>query len=283
MHTIPDALELIGDEPVGIMLDVWHVSDPDAIEPYVDRIAGVHVSDRREPTRSHFDRVLPATASSTSPRSSARSRRAATTAGTTSRSSPTTACSATRSPTRSGTSTRPSSRGVRGRASSGCGRSVSRRYDAVAIGSGINSLVAAALLAKAGWSVCVLERNDWLGGAIRTAEITEPGFVHEVFACWHPLFTGSAAYAELEDDLSARGLEYLNTDLPTATLFPDGESAFLTTSHEQNVAALGPAWERTVGGVHAERRPRLRRPLDRAVVARRRAAGVIEARAAGLT
>ena len=57
---------------------------------------------------------------------------------------------------------------------------MSRRYDAVAIGSGINSLVAAALLAKAGWSVCVLERNDWLGGAIRTAEITEPGFVHEV-------------------------------------------------------------------------------------------------------
>ena len=52
---------------------------------------------------------------------------------------------------------------------------MSRRYDAVAIGSGINSLVAAALLAKAGWSVCVLERNDWLGGAIRTAEITEPG------------------------------------------------------------------------------------------------------------
>ena len=46
--------------------------------------------------------------------------------------------------------------------------------------------------------MCVLERNDWLGGAIRTAEITEPGFVHEVFASWHPLFTGSAAYAELE-------------------------------------------------------------------------------------
>jgi phytoene dehydrogenase-like protein len=125
---------------------------------------------------------------------------------------------------------------------------VSRRYDAVAIGSGINSLVAAALLAKAGWSVCVLERNDWVGGAIRTAEITEPGFVHEVFAAWHPLFTGSAAFAELKDDLEARGLEYLNTELPTATLFPDGESVFLTTSHERNVAALGTAWERTVAG-----------------------------------
>ena len=67
-----------------------------------------------------------------------------------------------------------------------------------------------------------------------------------MLASWHPLFTGSAAYAELKDDLGAHGLEYLNTELPTATLFPDGESVFLTTSHEQNVAALGPAWERTV-------------------------------------
>jgi phytoene dehydrogenase-like protein len=121
-----------------------------------------------------------------------------------------------------------------------------RRYDAVAIGSGINALVAGALLSRRGWTVCVLERNDWLGGAIRTAEITEPGFVHEVFASWHPLFTGSAAYAELKDELEARGVEYLNTELPTATLFPDGQSRFLTTSHEDNVASLGTGWERTV-------------------------------------
>jgi phytoene dehydrogenase-like protein len=121
-----------------------------------------------------------------------------------------------------------------------------RRYDAVAIGSGINALVAGALLARRGWSVCVLERNDWLGGAIRTAEITEPGFVHEVFASWHPLFTGSEAYAQLRDELETRGVEYLNTELPTATLFPDGESRFLTTSHEENAATLGEGWARTV-------------------------------------
>ena len=121
-----------------------------------------------------------------------------------------------------------------------------RRYDAVAIGSGINSLVAAALLAKKGWKVCVLERNPWLGGAIRTEEITERGFLHEVYSSWHPLFAGSAAYAELKGDLDGRGLEYLNTELATATLFPDGRSVFLTTSHEENVKALGPGWERTV-------------------------------------
>jgi sugar phosphate isomerase/epimerase len=59
IHTIPNALELIDGDPVGIMLDTWHVSDLDAIKPFVREIAGVHVSDRREPTRSHFDRVLP--------------------------------------------------------------------------------------------------------------------------------------------------------------------------------------------------------------------------------
>jgi phytoene dehydrogenase-like protein len=121
-----------------------------------------------------------------------------------------------------------------------------RRYDAIAIGSGINSLVAGALLARAGWRVCVLERNEWLGGAIKTAEITEPGFVHEVFASWHPLFTGSAAYAELREELEQRGVEYLNTGLATATLYPDGDSRLLTTSHEENVAELGPGWERAV-------------------------------------
>ena len=115
-------------------------------------------------------------------------------------------------------------------------------YDAVFVGSGINSLVGGALLARAGWRVCVLERNDWLGGAIQTAELTVPGFRHEVFSSWHPLFTSSGAYAELEEELTRRGVEYLNTELPTATLYPDGEAAFLTTDQEQNVAAHGEAW-----------------------------------------
>ena len=59
VHTIPDALELIGSAEVGIMLDLWHISDPAAIAAHAGHITGVHVSDRREPTRSHFDRVLP--------------------------------------------------------------------------------------------------------------------------------------------------------------------------------------------------------------------------------
>ena len=93
-------------------------------------------------------------------------------------------------------------------------------YDAVVVGSGVNGLACAALLAKAGWNVCVLERNDWFGGAIKTAEITAPGFRHDVFSAWHPLWVGGPAHAQLGDDLARHGLEYLNTELPTATLLP---------------------------------------------------------------
>ena len=125
-------------------------------------------------------------------------------------------------------------------------------FDAVLVGSGINTLTAAALLSREGWSVCVLERSDRLGGAIRTeADYTLPGFTHEVLSSWHPLFQGSAAYAELGDELHRRGLEYVNTDLPTATAFPDGSAMFLQTSLEANVAEFdrwsegdGAAWQR---------------------------------------
>lgn len=132
-------------------------------------------------------------------------------------------------------------------------------FDAVFVGSGINALAGAALLSKAGWNVCVLERSDRLGGCIRTStELTEPGFTHEVLASWHPLFTGSPAYAELKPELDARGLEYLTTELPTGAAFPDGSAAFLTTSLEDNVAELarhaasdGPAWEAMFNGFMA--------------------------------
>ena len=118
--------------------------------------------------------------------------------------------------------------------------------DAVVVGSGINSLACAAMLARAGWSVCVLEREDELGGAIRTSELSEPGYLHDVFSAWHPLWVGGAAHAELGEELAARGLEYLNTDHPSATLFPDGEAAFLLRSTDANVEELGDDWRAAV-------------------------------------
>ena len=126
-------------------------------------------------------------------------------------------------------------------------------YDAVLVGSGINSLACGALLAREGWRVCILEREAELGGAIRTAELTEPGFLHDVFSAWHPLWVGGAAHARLADDLAARGLEYVNTEQPTATLYPDGAAAFLATDTEANARELdrhaagdGDAWRRSL-------------------------------------
>jgi phytoene dehydrogenase-like protein len=127
--------------------------------------------------------------------------------------------------------------------SEGCDSPPVADYDAILVGSGINSLACAALLARADWRVCVLERSDWFGGAVRTAEITEPGFVHDVLSAWHPLWVGSAAHAELGDELAARGLEYVNTDLPTATAFPDATAAFLLRDAEGNTRELGPEWQ----------------------------------------
>jgi phytoene dehydrogenase-like protein len=120
----------------------------------------------------------------------------------------------------------------------------SSRYDAIVVGSGVNGLACAALLAKGGWNVCVLERSDWFGGAIKTAEITEPGYLHDVFSAWHPLWVGGPAHAQLGEDLARHGLEYLNTELPTGTLYPDGESAFLLRTADGNTAELGDEWPR---------------------------------------
>jgi phytoene dehydrogenase-like protein len=132
-------------------------------------------------------------------------------------------------------------------------------HDAIIVGSGVNSLACGAFLARAGWRVAVLERESELGGAVRTAELTEPGFHHDVFSAWHPLWVGGPAHAELGDALAERGLEYLNTVHPTGTLFPDGESAFLTTGTDGNAAELdrhapgdGDAWRETIAAVAAQ-------------------------------
>ncbi|MGR0160580.1 phytoene desaturase family protein [Paenarthrobacter nitroguajacolicus] len=94
--------------------------------------------------------------------------------------------------------------------------------DVAIIGSGINSLVAAAELALAGKRVCIIERSDRLGGFIHSAERTLPGFIHDTFSSWHPLFVSGGAYSALGKELHARGLEYCNTAGPvTASVAAD--------------------------------------------------------------
>jgi phytoene dehydrogenase-like protein len=103
-------------------------------------------------------------------------------------------------------------------------------YDVVIIGSGHNALVTAAYLARAGRSVLVLERNDRPGGMVRTEEMTLPGFRHDMYSAAHPLFLAGPVYADLGPLLTARGLTYVNTDVPTGVSFPDGRTAVLHRS-----------------------------------------------------
>jgi phytoene dehydrogenase-like protein len=84
--------------------------------------------------------------------------------------------------------------------------------DYVVIGSGINALVAAAELSRSGAEVVIVEERDQIGGFIASGELTEPGFIHDKFSSWHPLFVAGGAYAELGSELHARGLKYRNTD-----------------------------------------------------------------------
>jgi phytoene dehydrogenase-like protein len=100
-------------------------------------------------------------------------------------------------------------------------------HDFVIVGSGINSLVCAAMLAEAGKSVIVLERENVAGGCIRSEELF-PGFTHDVLSSWYPLFMASPAYEALGPALHDAGLEFASTDNYTGVLTEDGESLVLS-------------------------------------------------------
>jgi phytoene dehydrogenase-like protein len=110
--------------------------------------------------------------------------------------------------------------------------------DYVIVGSGINALVAAAMLGKKGKKVLLIERNDRIGGCIRSEEITAPGFIHDVMATTFVLFVTSPAYAALGGDLAARGLEFAHSSFPTGVLLPDGRHQIFTMDRARNVAAF---------------------------------------------
>jgi phytoene dehydrogenase-like protein len=111
-------------------------------------------------------------------------------------------------------------------------------YDYVIVGSGINALVAAAMLGKKGAKVLVLERNASVGGCLRTEEITVPGFRHDVMATTMVLFRTSPAYALIGRDLEDRGFALADSALPTGVLRPDGSSVIFAMDRRRNVATF---------------------------------------------
>jgi phytoene dehydrogenase-like protein len=123
-------------------------------------------------------------------------------------------------------------------------------YDAVVVGSGPNGLGAAIRLAQAGRSVLVLEAAETPGGGCRTAELTLPGFLHDVCAAVHPLGLGSPFFRTLP--LAEHGLSWIHPDAPLAHPFDDGPAALLERSVSDTAATLGTdaaAYKRLMGPV----------------------------------
>lgn len=110
-------------------------------------------------------------------------------------------------------------------------------FDAVVVGSGPNGLAAAIALQEQGLSVLIIEGKDEIGGGLRSAELTLPGFVHDVCSAIHPLAIGSPFFNTLP--LQDHGLSYVFPDLAAAHPFDDGTAAVLGSSIEETARLLG--------------------------------------------
>jgi phytoene dehydrogenase-like protein len=117
------------------------------------------------------------------------------------------------------------------------------------IGSGPNGLAAAITLAQAGVSVTVYERNSTIGGACSTAEVTLPGFHHDLGSSVYPLGTCSPFFSTLP--LEQYGLNWIEPDAPLAHPFDDGSALTLEYSIDATVARMPgrdvQAWRNLVG------------------------------------
>jgi phytoene dehydrogenase-like protein len=128
-----------------------------------------------------------------------------------------------------------------------------RSYDAVVVGAGPNGLAAAITLARAGRSVLVREANGTVGGGARSAELTLPGFTHDVCSAVHPLAAGSPFFRTLP--LAEHGLEWVFPPAALAHPFDDGTAAVLERSVEATAATLGAdagAYRRLMGRLVAD-------------------------------
>jgi phytoene dehydrogenase-like protein len=113
-----------------------------------------------------------------------------------------------------------------------------RAYDAIVVGAGPNGLAAAITIAQAGYSVLVLEGEETIGGGTRSAELTLPGFVHDVCSAIHPLGAGSPFFCTLP--LAKYGLEWIHPPAALAHPLDDGTAVILERSLEATAARLGP-------------------------------------------
>lgn len=140
-------------------------------------------------------------------------------------------------------------------------------YDAVVVGAGPNGLAAAITLARAGCSVLLLEANDTIGGGVRSAELTLPGFVHDVCSAIHPLGVASPFFRTLP--LAEHGLEWIQPPAALAHPLDDdtaiiikksitasGESLGLdANAYRKLISPLVTDWDKIASGILGPLRP----------------------------
>ncbi|WIM94799.1 NAD(P)/FAD-dependent oxidoreductase [Actinoplanes oblitus] len=108
--------------------------------------------------------------------------------------------------------------------------------DAVIVGAGHNGLVAANILADAGWTVRVLEATGHPGGAVRSGEITAPGYLSDLFSAFYPLGYASPVMREME--LERHGVTWTHAPAVFTHLLPDGRAATVSRELERTMASM---------------------------------------------
>jgi phytoene dehydrogenase-like protein len=117
--------------------------------------------------------------------------------------------------------------------------------EACVIGGGPNGLAAAIVLAQHGLKVTVFEAEPQPGGAVRTLELTLPGFLHDFGSAVYPFAAGSPFFSSLP--LSIHGLEWIHSPCPLAHPFDDGTAITLERDLHDAESSLGDdgkAWRR---------------------------------------
>jgi phytoene dehydrogenase-like protein len=112
-----------------------------------------------------------------------------------------------------------------------------RDFDAIVVGSGPNGLAAAILMQQKGLSVLLIEGKATIGGGMRSAQLTLPGYTHDICSAIHPLAVASPFFEQLP--LSEHGLEYIYPSIAAAHPFDNGTAAIIKTSVEETAGLLG--------------------------------------------
>ncbi len=111
-----------------------------------------------------------------------------------------------------------------------------RDFDAIVVGSGPNGLAAAILMQQKGLSVLLIEGKETIGGGLRSAELTLPGFTHDICSAVHPLAVSSPFFSKLP--LDQFGLEFIYPPIAAAHPFDNGLAAVIKSSILETAALL---------------------------------------------